>query len=62
VDHQTRSDFEHHCALAEIEEDPDKFAEISRSIIRILDQEQVRLSHQRPASRVRYPSTPSNVA
>jgi hypothetical protein len=62
MDKETRNEFEHHCALAEIEEDPDKFAEISRNIIRILDTKQVRLNHQRPASRVRYPAAPSNVA
>jgi hypothetical protein len=62
MDHHTRNEFEHFCALAEIEEDLDKFIEISRNIIRILDEKQVRLNHQRPSSRVRYPTVPSNVA
>ena len=63
MDHQTRNKFEHLCALAEIEEDPDKFVEISRNIIRILDEKQVRLNRQRPASGVRYPpDAPSNAA
>jgi hypothetical protein len=44
MDHEIRNKFEHVCALAEIEEDPDKFAEISRDIVRILDENQVRLN------------------
>jgi hypothetical protein len=63
MDRETRNKFEHFCALAEIEEDPYKFVEISRDIVRILDTNQVRLNHQRPVGRVRYPpDTPSNVA
>lgn len=62
MDHETRNEFEHFCALAEIEQDPDKFLEIKRNLVRILDEKQVRLSHQRPAGRLRYPSAPSNVA
>jgi hypothetical protein len=62
MDHETRNKFEHYCALAEIEEDPDKFVEISRNIIRVLDEKQALLNRQRPASRVRYPTAPSNVA
>jgi hypothetical protein len=62
MDHETRNKFEHYCALAEIEEDPDKFVEISRNIVRILDDKQVLLNHQRPAGRVRFPAAPSNVA
>jgi hypothetical protein len=63
MDHETRNKFEHFCALAEIEEDPDKFVEISREIVRILDTKQGRLNHQRPVGRVRYPpDTPFNVA
>jgi len=60
MDHQTRNKFEHLCALAEIEEAPDKFVEISRNIIRILDEKQVRLNRQRPASYP--PDAPSNAA
>lgn len=62
MDQETRNKFENACALAEIEEDPEKFAEISRDIIRILEEKQVRLSRQRPAGKVRYPTKPSNVA
>jgi hypothetical protein len=62
MDPQTRKKFEHYCALAEIEEDPDKFVEISRNIVRILDEKQVCLNRQRPTGRVRYPTAPSNVA
>ena len=58
MDHETRNKFENFCALAEIEEDPDKFVEISRDIVRILDAKQVHLNHQRPAGRVRYPTAP----
>lgn len=62
MDHETRNEFEHYCALAEIEQDPDKFLEIKRNLIRILDEKEVRLNRQRPASRVRYPNAPSSVA
>jgi hypothetical protein len=62
MDHETRSEFEHFCALAEIEQDPDKFLEIKRNFVCILDEKEVRLNRQRPASRVRYPTAPSNVA
>lgn len=62
MDHETRNKFEHLCALAEIEEDPDKFVEISRHIIGVLDEKQGLLNRQRPANRVRYPAAPSNVA
>jgi len=62
MDHETRNKFEHFCALAELEEDPDRFVEISRNIVRILDEKQVSLNHQRAAVRVRYPTAPSNVA
>lgn len=62
MDHETRNEFEHLCALAEIEQDPEKFVEISRNIVRILDEKQVRLIHQRPAISVRYPTASSNVA
>ena len=62
VDGETRKEWEHFCALAEIEEDQEKFVEISRNIVRILDEKKVRLSRQRPASGVRYPTAPSNVA
>ena len=63
MDHETRNKFEHLCALAEIEEDADKFVEISRNLVRILDEKQVRLNRQRPARGVRYPpDAPSNVA
>jgi hypothetical protein len=62
MDAQARNEFEHLCALAEIEEDPDKFIEIRRDIIRVLDEKQAFLNRQRPASRVRFPSGSSNVA
>jgi hypothetical protein len=62
MDHETRNEFEHFCALAEIEQDPDKFLEIKRNLVRILDEKEVRLNRQRPACRVRYPTAPSNVA
>jgi len=61
MDHQTRNEFEHYCALAEIEEDPEKFAEIARNITRLLDEKQANLTRQRPI-RVPYPASPSNVA
>jgi hypothetical protein len=62
MDHETRNEFEHFCALAEIEQDADKFLAIKRNLIRILDEKQVRLNHQRPVGRVLYPTTPTNVA
>jgi hypothetical protein len=62
MDHQTRNEFEHYCALAEIEEDPEKFAEIARNITRLLDVKQAWLNRQRPASTVRCATVPSNVA
>jgi len=40
MDRETRNDWEHFCALAEIEEDPDRFLEIKRNIVRILDEEE----------------------
>lgn len=61
MDHETRNEFEHFCALAEIEQDPDRFLEIKRNLIRILDEKQIRL-HQRPAGTLRYRSASSNVA
>ena len=61
-DPETRNKFEHLCALAEIEADPDKFVEISRDIGRILDEKRVRLNRQRLAGRVRYPTAPFHVA
>jgi hypothetical protein len=48
--------------LAEIEEDPNKFAEISRNIKLLLDEKQTRLNHQRRTTRVPYSDAPSNVA
>ena len=62
MNQQTRNEFEHLCALAEIEEDPGKFAEIIRNISRLLDEKQALLSRQRPANRVPYPAAPSDVA
>ena len=63
MDHETRNEFEHFCALAEIEQDPDKFREIKRNLIRMLDEKQVRLNHQRPAGRLSHPpGAPSNAA
>jgi hypothetical protein len=43
-----------------MEEDPDKFVEISRNIVRILNEKQVRLNRRRPASGVRYPPDASS--
>ena len=62
MDYETRNRFEHYCALAEIEEDPEKFVEISRDIKLLLDEKQANLNRQRPASRVSYHDAPSNVA
>ena len=59
MDQKTRNEFEQLCALAEIEQDPEKFVEISRQIICILSEKQLSLSRQRPASSIRYPKTPS---
>jgi hypothetical protein len=62
MDHQTRNQFEHYCALAEIEEDSEKFLEIKSNIARILDEKQVRLNRQRPANSIHLRSPPSNAA
>jgi len=62
MNQQTRNEFEHFCALAEIGEDPEKFAEIIRNIHRLLDEKQALLNRQRPANGVAYPAAPSNVA
>ena len=62
MDQETRNEFERLCALAEIEQDPQKFVEISRNIICILSEKQVSLKQQRPAIAVRYPKSPSSVA
>jgi hypothetical protein len=40
MDHETRNEFEHFCALAEIEQGPDKFLEIKRNLVRILEEKQ----------------------
>jgi hypothetical protein len=61
MDKQTRNEFEQLCALAEIEEDPEKFLEISRNLVRILDEKQVRLNRQRPVRRVRNPTAASSM-
>jgi hypothetical protein len=59
VDCQTRNEFEHYCALAEIEEDSEKFAEVCRNIIRLLEGKQSLLCRGRPLGRIEYPA-PSN--
>jgi hypothetical protein len=35
MDRESRNEWEHFCALAEIEEDPDKFLEIEGNVVRI---------------------------
>ena len=62
MDYQTRNEFEGYCALAEIEEDPDKFFEINRNITRLLDEKQALLNRQRLARRVRFSAAPSRLA
>jgi hypothetical protein len=62
MNHETRNEFEQFCALAEIEDDVDKFVDIKRNLIRILDEKEVRLNRQQPAGGVRYPAVASNVA
>ena len=52
MDHRTRNEFEHYCALAEIEKDPERFAKICRSINRLLEAKQAVLCLQRPLGRV----------
>jgi hypothetical protein len=61
VDYNTRNEFEHYCALAELEEDPEKFAEFKRNIVRLLDEKEALLNRKR-FSGVRFPGVPSNVA
>ena len=62
MDQETRKELEHFCALAEIEEDPEKFLEISRNLVRILEEQQVRLNQQPPDTTVRNPTAPSSMA
>ena len=61
VDYKTRNEFEHYCALAEIEEDPEKFAEVRRNIIRLLEGNQALLYREHRTGRIAYPK-PSNGA
>lgn len=59
----TRNEFEQFCALAEIEKDLEKFVEIKRNIVRLLDEKENRLNRMRLVTeRLRYPGFPSNVA
>jgi hypothetical protein len=44
MDQETRNEFEQLCPWAEIEDDPEKFLEIGRNLVRILDEKQVRLN------------------
>jgi hypothetical protein len=63
MDHETRNEFEQFCALAEIEQDPDKFVDIKHSIVRLLDEQESRLNRRRLVThRPRCPAVPSNVA
>jgi hypothetical protein len=62
MEYQSRNEFEHFCALAEIEQDPDKFLEIKHNLVCILEEKQARLNRQRPAIRPCSPSAPPNVA
>jgi hypothetical protein len=52
MDAETRNECEHLCALTEMEQDPDRFLEIKRSVVRILDEEPVRPGQQRPAGKI----------
>lgn len=60
--HRTLLRNQHFCALAEIEENAEKFVEIKSNVIRLLDAKEVLLNRQGPASRVLYPSASPNVA
>jgi hypothetical protein len=62
MDQDTRNRFEQLCALAEIEENPNKFAEISDDIVRILDEKETRLSGKRLSGRARRAAAAPSVA
>jgi hypothetical protein len=63
MDTRTRNEFVQFCALARIEQDPEKFVEIKRSIVRLLDEKESHLNRRRLVTdRLRYPAPPSNVA
>lgn len=62
MDNETRKEWEHYCALAEIEENPDKFGAITREVVRLLDEKQVRLNRERSAHEMSHPSSSSRVA
>ncbi len=48
MDYETRNEWGKFCALAEIEEDPDKFLEIRGNLVRMLDEKQAQLNRHRP--------------
>jgi hypothetical protein len=61
MDAGTRNEFEHYCALAEIEQDHEKFLELKSSIVRLLDEKERRLNRRRLLTdRLRNPTIPSN--
>ena len=62
MDQKTRNEFEHYCALAEIEEDPEEFYEIGRNIKRLLDEKQAFLRQQRPRASLQQPAKPTAAA
>ena len=57
MDYQTRNEFDRYCALAEIEEDPKRFAGTCRSIIRLLEAKQAILCVQLRATRIQNAAT-----
>lgn len=62
MDQQTRNEFERYCALAEIEEDAERFADIRNNVTRILEEKQSRLNRLKSTRGVRIPLPRSDVA
>jgi hypothetical protein len=59
MDHPTRNEFEKYCALAEIEQDPLRFAEICKNIYLLLKAKQEFLHRNHPLAAIR-PPAPAN--
>lgn len=59
MDHPTRNEFEKYCALAEIEQDPLRFAEICKKIDLLLKGKQEFLHRNHPQPAIRLPAPPN---
>lgn len=62
MDQPTRNKFEQYCALAEIEDDSDRFSDVLKSIVRILEDKQSLLQRLKSERELRLPLNRSDVA